>query len=71
MGVPYNSVLRKVCRGSVSADGRKYYSDELKTYEGQFVEVDRVLVKDINTRNVFSRDGKFICEAVAKKVDSK
>ena len=66
MGVPYNSILRKVRRGAVSIDGRKYYSDELKAYEGQFVEVDRVLVKDINTRNVFSRDGKFICEAVEK-----
>jgi len=71
MGVPYNSVLRKVSRGSVSFDGRKYYSDELKAYEGQFVEVDMELMKDITTRKVFSRDGKFICEAVAKKVDSK
>ena len=55
----------------MSFDGRKYYSDELKAYEGQFVEVDMVLMKDITTRKVFSRDGKFICEAVAKKVDSK
>lgn len=69
MGVPYNSVLRKVRRGSVSFDGRKYYNDALKEYEGQFVEVDMELMKDITTRKVFSRDGKFICEAVAKIKD--
>ena len=69
MGVAYNSILRKVRRGSVSFDGRKYYSDELKSYEGQFVEVDMVLMKDITKRKVFSSDGKFICEAVAKIKD--
>lgn len=63
MSVSYNAAMRKVRRGSVSFDGRKYYNDALKDYEGQFVEIDLVLLKDITKRRIYTRAGKFICEA--------
>lgn len=63
MAVSYNAAMRKVRRGSVSFDGRKYYNDALKDYEGQFVEIDLVLLKDITKRRIYTRAGKFICEA--------
>ena len=66
MAVSYGSVLRKVRRGSVSFDGRKYYNDALKDYEGQFVEIDMVLFKDITKRKVYTSAGKFICEAESR-----
>lgn len=66
MTISYNSAIRKVRRGSVSFDGRKYYNDVLKDYEGQFVEVDMVLIKDITKRKIYTRAGKFICEAESR-----
>ena len=66
MAVSYNAAMRKVRRGSVSFDGRKYYNDALKDYEGQFVEIDLVLLKDITKRRIYTRAGKFICEAESR-----
>lgn len=66
MAVSYGSALRKVRHGSVSFDGRKYYNEALKAFEGQFVEVDMVLLKDITKRKIYTRAGKFICEAESR-----
>lgn len=66
MAISYNAAMRKVRRGSVSFDGRKYYNDALKDYEGQFVEIDLVLLKDITKRRIYTRAGKFICEAESR-----
>lgn len=63
MTISYNSATRKVRRGSVSFDGRKYYDDALKAFEGQYVEVDMVLINDITKRKIYTSKGKFICEA--------
>lgn len=67
MAGTYYSHLRKVTRGTVSFDGRKYRHDALKEYEGQMVDVDTADLKDLTKRKVYTREGKFICEATIRR----
>lgn len=68
MATTYYSHLRKVTRRTVTLDGRKYRHDALKEYEGQMVDVDTVDLKDLTKRKIYTREGKFICEATMKEL---
>ena len=68
MAGTYYSHLRKVTRGTVAFNGRKYRHDVLKEYEGQMVDVDNADLKDLTKRKVYTREGKFICEATMKEL---
>jgi len=68
MAGTYYSHLRKVTRGTVAFNGRKYRHDVLKEYEGQMVDVDNADLKDLTKRKIYTREGKFICEATMKEL---
>lgn len=67
MAGTYYSHLRKVTRGTVAFNGRKYRHDALKEYEGQMVDVDTADIKDLTKRKIYTRNGSFICEATLKE----
>jgi hypothetical protein len=68
MANTYYSHLRKVTRGTVTFDGRKYRHVALKEYEGQTVDIDTADLKDLTKRKIYTREGKFICEATMKEL---
>ena len=68
MAGTYYSHLRKVTRGTVAFNGRKYRHDVLKEYEGQMVDVDNADLKNLTKRKIYTREGKFICEATMKEL---
>ena len=57
MANTYYSHLRKVTRGTVTFDGRKYRHVALKEYEGQTVDIDTADLKDITKRKIYTREG--------------
>lgn len=66
MADTYYSHLRKVTRGTVKFNGRKYRHDGLKEYEGQMVDVDATQLNDLTKRRIYTPKGRFICEATIK-----